>query len=176
MADTRRTKAAILTLFADNTTGLVSPQDLRDFVVTALGGYASLKTVDGSTAQTGIGVTPVKLTTWDTNGDSNGLTPDHTSDDITIDVSGVYHVDCNVSFSGTANATFQLHLRVDNVEKDEGLHRKLSTGGDVGSAGFSGIVTVAANEVLTVWVESDDAGTGDSITPADAQFNVNQIA
>lgn len=36
MADTQRTRAAILSLFADNVTGQISPQDLRDFVVTVM--------------------------------------------------------------------------------------------------------------------------------------------
>lgn len=36
MADTQRTKAAILALFADNVTGNISAQDLRDFVVTMM--------------------------------------------------------------------------------------------------------------------------------------------
>ena len=174
MADTRRTRASILALFADNITGDISPQDLRDFVVTALGGYASIKTVEGSTAQTGIGTTPVKLTTWDTNGDANGLTPDQENGEITIDIDGVYFVNCNISFSGTSNVTFQLHLNVDDVERDEGLHRKISTGGDVGSAGFSSIVSLSANEVLSVYIDGD--GTSDSVTPVDAQFTANQIA
>ena len=34
MADTQRTRAALLALFADNVTGQISPQDLRDFLVT----------------------------------------------------------------------------------------------------------------------------------------------
>jgi hypothetical protein len=34
MADTQRTRSQILTLFADNNTGQISPQDLRDWVVT----------------------------------------------------------------------------------------------------------------------------------------------
>jgi len=38
MADTQRTRAALLTLFADNVTGQISPQDLRDFTVTVMGG------------------------------------------------------------------------------------------------------------------------------------------
>lgn len=37
MADTVRTKAAILALLADNTTGDISPQDMRDFVVSIYG-------------------------------------------------------------------------------------------------------------------------------------------
>lgn len=36
MADTQRTKAAILALFADNLTGQISAQDLRDYVVTVM--------------------------------------------------------------------------------------------------------------------------------------------
>lgn len=36
MADTQRTKLQILALFADNVTGQISPQDLRDFVVTIM--------------------------------------------------------------------------------------------------------------------------------------------
>ena len=36
MADTQRTRAQILALFADNVTGQVSTQDLRDFVVTIM--------------------------------------------------------------------------------------------------------------------------------------------
>jgi len=36
MADTQRTRAALLALFADNVTGQISPQDLRDFAVTIM--------------------------------------------------------------------------------------------------------------------------------------------
>jgi len=36
MADTQRTRSAILSLFGDNVTGQVSAQDLRDFVVTLM--------------------------------------------------------------------------------------------------------------------------------------------
>ncbi len=36
MADTQRTREQILALFADNVTGQISPQDLRDFVVTIM--------------------------------------------------------------------------------------------------------------------------------------------
>lgn len=36
MADTQRTRSAILSLFADNATGQISAQDLRDFAVTIM--------------------------------------------------------------------------------------------------------------------------------------------
>lgn len=36
MADTQRTRAALITLLADNVTGQISAQDLRDFMVTVM--------------------------------------------------------------------------------------------------------------------------------------------
>jgi len=36
MADTQRTRSALLALMVDNVTGAISPQDLRDFMVTAM--------------------------------------------------------------------------------------------------------------------------------------------
>ncbi len=36
MADTQRTRAALLALFADNVTGQISAQDLRDYLVTVM--------------------------------------------------------------------------------------------------------------------------------------------
>ena len=36
MADTARTRSALITLFADNVTGQISAQDLRDFLVTVM--------------------------------------------------------------------------------------------------------------------------------------------
>jgi len=41
MADTQRNKAALAALFADNTTGDISPQDLRDFLETMHPGFGS---------------------------------------------------------------------------------------------------------------------------------------
>jgi len=36
MADTQRTRAALLALMGDNVTGQISPQDLRDFMITVM--------------------------------------------------------------------------------------------------------------------------------------------
>jgi len=36
MADTQRTRAQLIALFADNVTGQISEQDLRDFLVTLM--------------------------------------------------------------------------------------------------------------------------------------------
>ncbi len=48
MADTARDKAALLALLADNTSGDISPQDMRDVLVSILG-YAETTSVATST-------------------------------------------------------------------------------------------------------------------------------
>lgn len=57
MADTARSKADILALFADNTTGQIRPQDLRDFVVSVGGAFVELsldKLVDQNDSDFGL--------------------------------------------------------------------------------------------------------------------------
>ena len=51
MADTVRTRTALLALLANNTTGDISPQDLRDFMVSTFGGRA-IRTVTGDATLT----------------------------------------------------------------------------------------------------------------------------
>jgi hypothetical protein len=140
--------------------------------------YASIKIADGVTAQSGITTTPVLMTGWAINGNSFGAVPDHTSDNITIATTGTYKIGFQNSFSGTSSTTFEFHLRVDtgsgDVEQDEGCHRKLGTGGDIGSCSFPGILELTAGDILTIYVESDSGG-GASMTPEDAQFTLQQI-
>lgn len=48
MADTVRTLSALQTLLADNTTGAISPQDIRDLLITAVGSMFAVP-VSGNT-------------------------------------------------------------------------------------------------------------------------------
>jgi hypothetical protein len=176
MADTRRDRAAILALFADNATQDISAQDLRDYVVTNLGGYAEIRVDDGSAAQTGI-TTPTIMTGWASNGESNGLTADQANNKITIDVAGLYMIWFQNSFSGGANITFEFNVNVDSgggyVEQQGGCHRKMSAGGDVGSAGFVRLLSLSAADDVAIFVEANSSA---SMTPIDAQFIIKQVA
>ena len=49
MADTRRVLSALLTLFADNTAGDISPQDMRDLVVSVVNNRAIRTVTEGFT-------------------------------------------------------------------------------------------------------------------------------
>lgn len=136
--------------------------------------YASIYVADGSTAQSSIGTTPTKVTGFAANGPSNGATPDHTNDQITIGLIGVYVVMFQCSFSGSVSETFEFHLRVNGTEVAEaGFHRTLGTGGDVGSASFMQFMLLEGSDVLTVYVEAGN--TSKSITPVDMQLCVFRL-
>ena len=124
MADTPRSLANLQTLLADNASKQISPQDLRDFLVTSLGVYGSLSCFEASTQQDNP-YTGTKLTCFTTNGASNGTTPDHTDDSITIGVTGIYDVYFQISFSGTSSSEARFRLRVDGIEEDYGCTCKL---------------------------------------------------
>lgn len=84
-----------------------------------------------------------------------------TDSTIKIDVSGFYYVYLNSSFSGINNATIECDLFINDVINDGsfGFKRKLSTGGDVGAASFSGVRYFNVNDILKVRVKSDVTGT-----------------
>ena len=176
MADTPRSVSTLQTLLADNTSGQISPQKLRDFLVSSLGIYGSIYVKDGSTQQASLGSTPVKMTAFANDGHSHGTTTAHASDQITIDVDGKYDVSFQCSFLGSASAEFQFWLRKNAVETDFGCYRKLGATGDVGSCSFfASAIDLAATDVLTIYVETDDGGTADDMTVKNAQFSVRMV-
>ena len=173
MADTPRSLSDLQTILANNTSGAISPQDVRDFLVTALGVYGSITCFEASTQQDNPD-TGAKLTCFTTNGAANGTTPDHTNDQITINVAGVYDIAFQASFSGTSSSETRFRLRKGGTEQNYGCLRKLGTAGDVGSASFfaSGVALVAT-DVITVYVEM--GGATDDLTVVDAQLSVKMV-
>ncbi len=172
MADTPKSVADLIAGLP-STPGGCSAQSLRDLVVSALGIYGSISVLDGSTQQDNPD-TGAKLTCFAANGSASGVTPDHTDDSLTVLVAGVYDVNMSVSFSGSGTRTFKFRLRVNGIESIYGCTRKLGTGGDVGAAGFHAPgVTLAANDVVTVYVEADNS-TAD-LTVVDAALSARMV-
>jgi hypothetical protein len=172
MADTQRDLAALLALLADNTAGAISEQDLRDLLVSALGGFGSITVQDGAAALV-IGTTPVKLDKFTANGPSSSVVPDHTADSISTPVAGRYLVTGSFSFSGTAARTVQLRLRKQVAEVDGiGCRAKINASGDTVSVSFCGLVTCAASDVLNVYAEADVDAT--SMTLIDGSLVVKR--
>ena len=168
---TIRTYAELTTLFADNVTGAISPADLRDFLDSQRV-YGSIVIQGGSTAQTFVSTTPELLTEWTADGISNGVTPAFATDKITIDHTGIYSVNFFCSFAGANPVVNSFELRIDDVATGLQFDRK-TTSTDIGSGSFSGIISLTAAEVLTVW------GTltgGTSITVQEAALVVHRIS
>ena len=172
MADTPSSVASLQTLLADNVTGAISPQDLRNFLVSALGIYGSIYVFEGATEQSNVGTTGTLLTCFDTDGPSNGTTPANASDQITCTVAGTYEFHFYVCFSGTNGGVFQFRLRKNGTEQSYGTTR-VGGGASFGSASFGGQITLAANDILTIYVNSDTST--DDLTVSEAQFTVRMI-
>ncbi len=153
-----KTKAQLTALFANNTAGDISPADLGDFLDTVLGGYGGIKTENNATGQVLVATVPEILTEWTGNGISDGVTPAFASDQVTVLNPGDYSVDFHVSVEGITGATLHFHLYKNG--SDAGPACKIKTANnDTQASSFGDQLTLAANDILTVWVESDANGT-----------------
>jgi hypothetical protein len=170
---TIRTHTALTALFADNITGDISPTDLRDFLDSIMGVYGSIGLGDGSTGQALASGVNEQMTEFLHDGVANGVTPAFGSNQITIDNAGVYAVSFNCSFEGVTGVIFQFELYKNGsaVVPHISAHRKTGNA-DVGSCGFTDNLTLAAADILTVWVEADGNGTPVWV---ESQFAVHRI-
>lgn len=91
-----------------------------------------------------------------TEGESNNVTVSGTNGTMTVVKAGKYLINVSVSFSGTDNILFTGHIFKDGTQVDKiGATRKLGSTGDIGSVSFSGILSLVADEVLTLQITSD---------------------
>lgn len=175
MADTQRTQAAILALFANNTSGDISPQDLRDFVVSVMGGYGDLRSNAGGVVSS-IGTSPVKVTAFDANGESDavGVVPDHTNDQIVLGVSGAFEISVMLSTSAATDLeVFTFEVFVNG--SPSGLeHSVASSGGDLKeTVQIQGMLSLAAADVIDLRVNALAAGR--SITVSRASMMMKRV-
>ena len=112
---------------------------------------------------TGIG-NKVKVTAFNANGESKRATPDHTGDDITVDVAGEYLCTVSINLESVAGG---VQTAGAAVYKNSGatlfaglhIHRKLSGGGgDLGAMSMSGIVSLAVGDTIEVWIWNSTTG------------------
>ena len=178
MADTIRTKTELLALAPIGTAGAISAQDLRDMLVSILGCYGAMGFTNNANTQAIALDTPEVLTGDDgasmwVAGVSDGITvtPALGTQGITIVTAGVYEISLHVSFQGVATKIHEFFLYKDGVTTGVSCRRYTSSN-DVGSCSFSAFLTLAAAEVLTIWVE----GTGNgNIVIEECQFTVRRI-
>jgi hypothetical protein len=104
-----------------------------------------------------------QVTAFDTDGVSNNMTPDHTNDHITITVAGVYFCSVSIHIDSQAGvaATFGFALYKNNGATQFANvhgHRDLpaGVGGNSGAMSLSGLIDLAVNDTIEVWVWNED--------------------
>lgn len=170
MADTRRTRAYLLgTSFPDNTVGSISAQDMRDYVVTAMGSYANINNNAGDgtpTAQAVANATTVTLD-WsagssgangpnDTDGSSYGADGDYANDRIRVYTKGIFAICANISYAqGTASNnvwTWVAATQADGgsvVESNYKVARLVTSTTDFASISLQGILDLTGHTNYT---------------------------
>jgi hypothetical protein len=97
-----------------------------------------------------------------------------TGNDITANVAGIYMVNAQCSFSGTVSSEFHLEIYVDTTGSGFEGHRKLGSGGDLGSCSVVGIVALAIGEAVSLYHWSSDGGS--SFVANDTQIAIHRIS
>lgn len=170
MAQTEREFSIIESLLGNNTTGDISPQDLRDAFASMMGYAGIVLSVSGAPKTiVGVGTSYSLVDIFDTitaqsstvnsGGSTATLSPDYC---LTMPTAGIYRVDFWASFSsGSGNelVTFRPHVNgnpgIVEVDRDVSAN-------DTGSVSFSGIIPYSAGDVIDVRVKID-SGT-DTLT------------
>jgi hypothetical protein len=161
MADTISTRAALVALLADNTTGAISPQDLRDMLISidAANGCLSVS-ASAATALTGAAYPTNALLLAGTTalGLANNVSmPSNMRLRNDSGVSQRFSVRADVSMTSSVNnvvITFAIYKN-GVLESGSEQSRKIGTGTDVGSLGLSWVVDLADTEYVEIYVQSD---------------------
>jgi len=130
-----------------------------------------------STADTITTATSTQMSRFDTDGESNLITPSHTNDHLTITKAGKYLVTISISFSGDNSVDWKFTLCKNNGASNflnVHTNRKLGSAGDIGSASMSGIVDLAVNDTVELWMEHS-SGVNKYITIQDCTMSVVQV-
>lgn len=174
MADTIRTLAALQAILPDNTSQQISPQDARDFLVSALGVFAQVYTQGGVTGYS-VGTSPV-VVAFASDGVEDGMDADAANDRITVPsgCEGDLLVVFQCSFSGTASTQWTFSLTKNGVAQNAATCGvKLNASGDMVSCGFAAVITAAAADYLQVTVTAD--GASKTFTPSALQLVARRI-
>jgi hypothetical protein len=138
-------------------------------------GYGSISIIGGSTVQTIEGAAE-KIINFQVNSPAaGGVTPDFANNRIVIGQAADYIISNHFSFLvGLGAALLTAFLRVNGVESTLGWERGVGAAARVGSASFIGVLTLAAGDVLEMYLEQD-AGADREITVVAAQLTVHRL-
>ena len=153
---TQRTYDELIALYPDNTTGLISPQDLRDLVDSVRAPHGRVHLVTPAATTIGTPGTFVKaagtfgidshfhMTTPDSTGriTYNGTSPRHC------------HIVCSLSMTCSGNnQDVAFRIAVNGVtDATTQARRKIGTGADIGSTAIHGDELLNQNDYIELYV------------------------
>lgn len=135
--------------------------------------YAQISAQANVTAELTVDATPRSIAAWNVNGPYSGLTPDHTTNDLTIISAGTYIISSNVSFTGSNISTYRIEIYKNGVATGYACTRKMGTGADVGSVAVKGILNLVATDAITLYQSSTDGGT--VLTVSEGQLIAHRV-
>lgn len=149
--------------FGDDNTNYIETSTTGDMIFVGGAGlcFGEIK-AEGNTTETTISTagTPVQVTIFDTNGESNNTTPDHTNDHITITKAGVYDIKVSATINSVAGVGSRLEI---TCKKNNGaseiiahMDRNLTGGGgESGVISMSGLASLSVNDTIEIWIENE---------------------
>ena len=172
MADQERSLADLQALLADNTQGLISPQDLRDFLVSVVPPHGSFnRLVAAATTITTPGTYVKAAGTTVAGADLHHF-------DMPLDGRLRYigapnihaHVAVSLSMTtaGVNNVVGMKMAKNGTVVDSSVVRRRVSTGTDIGAAALHGDVVLATNDYLELFVTNET--DTDSVTIDELYF------
>ena len=162
MADTARIKSALQALLADNTTGDISAQDVRDVVESIYPGHGAMYISSAAATTIGSASTYVKVagTTTATNLSNFSMAADNR---LTYTGTPDVHVHVAVSLSMTSGSSNQVvRFRVGKTGSTAGadavastIARKIGTGTDIGSTAVHFDGAMSTNDYLELFISNE---------------------
>lgn len=159
MPDTIRTLAELNQQFADNTSEAISPQDVRDLMVSLM-----VHGEIGSLAKSAITLgTGFQALDFDASGAiERGVTVDTVNKWLVVPVAGKYEVVFEVSFNGTNNTTYDFGVFKDSGAGFAAVQRlddseRLVNAAMIGGVKISASVQLAAGDKLQAGVRANGA-------------------
>ena len=148
-------------------------------VWTTQSAYGSIYADDGDSATVGtIGTTAKKFDPFTSDDLNANVTVSADASSITATLAGNYEIDFTASVATTTmvdTGTYIFRVRVDDVETHLAAKLFLSGANDDSIVSMKGVLTLASQEAVTVWVESDEAGNTDNLDVFAASLAIRKV-
>lgn len=141
--------------------------------------YGSINSVEGDAVSIStIGTTAKLLDAFTNNGPTNGITADQAAGTLTVGGAGDYFISFHVTFATAAAGDaglYEFGVRADAVESALKVKVQMSGSSDTHTVSMSGILALADSDVLSIYVESDEAGGTDDINISNIHFQAIMV-